>query len=822
MKFLKLLRLFVLRNLKEEKFLVSLSVFGIALGIALFIGVKVASDRAVSSFDESIRGVAQAVNYEIVDISGIDFDERIYPVVRRIEEKAFPVLTANGYLPEMGETIRINGIYTVKAGSLPDLHEERYGMEDFLRDANGVFITKSFSKRHSIKKGDLLRPLVYDREYPLRVVDVVRESRLPANTVIMDLGNFQEYFGRTGYLSRIDLRTDVRKAGEIRSLLPPNLVIEKKPEAVANREALLKSFRYNLQFVSLIAILVGLFLLYNTVFISVVKRRNEIGILRGIGTGRRTVVLLFMAQGLIMGAAGSIIGVVLGQAAAYFSVLAVERTISTMFSPLSISDYFISWREALTAIITGMLVSLVASAVPALESSRIRPNESMREGSFEGRYRKHLKTSLLLGPFFLVAGAAASYLDYRSMPFEFPFLAYGGIVSIIAGFTFLCPAYLSVVLMAARKVFERTPFGTGRIAVGDMAGSIYRFSVAVMSVAISGALIIALFTLISSFRGSLKEWIHRNISADAYIKPASCTSNFCFFPLPEEVVKAVVGMPGVARVDKFRALSLDFHGRKVVAGFGLRENRAKDREIGVSRYLAIRYGLRKGDSIELQTPKGGQRFVIADIFSSYSTTSGFLYLDRRILKEYWGLDDATQLGINLKKGVDAGRFVHDLKERLSDRYSLEIMNNEDLRRKVLGIFDRTFAITYAIELIALIVSLMGVVNTLLALVLERKREISVIRYLGGTWGQIRDMLLIAASIIGVSGIIWGALLGALMSVIFIDVINAISFGWEIRFRIPALHLSFVMAALFLATLAASLLPAKVARQIDPKRFVSFE
>jgi putative ABC transport system permease protein len=823
MTFLKLVRLFVLRNMKEEKFLTSLSVVGIALGIALFIGVKVASDRAISSFDAVIRGVALSANYEVTDISGIDFDEKIYPAIRGIEENAFPVLTADGYLPGLKETIRINGIYAVKAGAFPGLHRQRrYDLEDFYRLANGIFITKTFSEKYSVRKGGILRPFVYDSEYPLKVADIIEDQRIPANTVIMDLGNFQEYFGKVGYLSRIDLRADDRTVGKIREILPSNLAIEKKQEAIANREALLKSFRYNLQFVSLIAILVGLFLLYNTVFISVVKRRTEIGVLRGLGTDRRTVVLLFIVQGLLMGVAGSLVGILLGQAAAYFSVLAVERTISTMFSPLSISDYFISGREALMAIVAGILVSLIASAVPAFESSRIRPNESMREGSFEGRYRQHLRTSLVLGPLCLIAGIFASYIDYHSMPFEFPFLAYSGIILIIAGFTFLCPSYLSVLLRAARRIFERTFRGTGRITAGDMAGNIYRFSVAVMSVAISGALIIALFTLIFSFRNSLKEWIHRNIAADAYIKPASCTSNFCFFPLPGEVLKVVESLPGVKHVDRFRALSVDFHGRKVVAGFGSRENRAKNKVIGVSRYLAMRYGLKKGDPLELRTPKGRKTFLIGDVFSSYSTTSGFLYLDRELLKEYWGLDDATQLGIYLEKGADADRFVSDLRGRLAGRYSLEIMNNEELRRKVLAIFDRTFAITYAIELIAIVVSLIGVINTLLALVLERKREISIIRYLGGTWGQIRQLLLLAAGVVGVSGIIWGALLGALLSVIFIDVINTISFGWEVRIGIPALYLSLVMTALFLTTLAASLIPSRVARRIDPKRFVSFE
>ena len=150
------------------------------------------------------------------------------------------------------------------------------------------------------------------------------------------------------------------------------------------------------------------------------------------------------------------------------------------------------------------------------------------------------------------------------------------------------------------------------------------------------------------------------------------------------------------------------------------------------------------------------------------------------------------------------------------------MNNQELRNKILGIFNKTFAITYAIEFISIIVSLIGVINTLLALVFERKREISIIRYIGGTWEQIRQTLLLSAGIIGVTGIVFGTILGPIMSLILIHVVNKISFGWEIHFQLPALYLFAVSLLLFLTVLSAGLLPSAVARRIDPKRFVSFE
>ncbi len=243
---------------------------------------------------------------------------------------------------------------------------------------------------------------------------------------------------------------------------------------------------------------------------------------------------------------------------------------------------------------------------------------------------------------------------------------------------------------------------------------------------------------------------------------------------------------------------------------------------GISEYLSIKYGLGRGDMIDLKSPGGTVKFRINDIFSSYATTSGFIYIDRKWLKKYWGLDDATQMSIYVKKDVDVDRFIRKLQEKLLPEYSLEILNNRELRDKIMDIFNKSFAITYAIEFISIIVSLIGVINTLLALVFERKREISIIRYLGGSWEQIRRTLILSAGIIGTAGILLGTLLGSLMSVILIYAVNKISFGWEIHFRVPFFYLSLVTGSLFLTTLFAGYLPSKVAKKIDPRRFVSFE
>jgi putative ABC transport system permease protein len=480
---------------------------------------------------------------------------------------------------------------------------------------------------------------------------------------------------------------------------------------------------------------------------------------------------------------------------------------------------------------------------PAYEASKIKPHETSREGAFEGRYRRYKNPVSVAGILCILAGLLAAYLDYRNTPFAFPLLAYIGILFVIGGFTLVSPRYLSLMLSLFRFPAGRISASMGPIAVGDMRGNTYRFSVALMSVAISSALIISLLIVIFSLRGSLEGWINKNITADIYIKPASCKANYCFYPMSGEVIRIVRSFPEVEAVDRFRGLHLDLFGKKVVAGFAdtgvkqryldrmysdreyheiLKEMDGDEPVAGISEYLSIQYGLKKNDMISLRSPAGEVAFRINDISSSYSTTSGFIYIHRKWLKRYWGLDDATQMSAYVAPGTNVDELITRLKSRLLPAYSLEIMNNRELRDKVMDIFNRSFAITYAIEFIAIIVSLIGVITTLLSLVLERKREISILRYLGADWRQIQQTLMLSAGFTGITGIVLGTALGLLMSIILIQVVNKISFGWEIHFSVPLYSLIAIASVVFCTTVFAGYLPSKIARKIDPKKFVSFE
>ncbi len=842
---ISLIKLLLIRNLKEEKFLTFLSIFGVSLGIALFIAVNVASNRAVESLKTDITAVNPYAKYQVISKYGIDFNENVYREILDLEENSFPTLKTVAYFPKFKELTQIYGIDTVKTLKYMKIKINTDEFLNFYENLNAIFVPERFLEEKNLKIGDEIVGIIYDKEYKLKIVGSYN-SDITSTKIFMDLGNFQELFGKQGFLSFIDIQTDnISKIKNLPVLGKNGLDVEEKQKLIKNQQSLIASFNYNLKFISFVAILVGIFLLYNTIFITVVKKRTEIGILRSIGTGKKTILFLFTTQGMILGFLGSIFGIALGQVLSYFSVKAVEKTLSTVYSAVSISSYFISFNDVIMALGLGISISFIAAVIPAYEATKIRPAETSREGSFETRYQDKYKFVAVAGFLLIILGLGLSAYEYLKIPFEFPFLSYLGVLFLLLGFTFLTPLFLKIFIFMFKKTIAKVFKSIGIITIGDIEGNIYRFSVAVMSIAISTALIFSMVVLIYSFRNSLKTWLDKSLTADIYIKPASCLSNFCFYPLSDNVLKTIQGLPEVEDIYKFRALQVKVKDSNAIAGFTNtevmkkyfrleyldRKDREKaldqlkeNQEVAISEYLRKMYGFKRGDKITLDTLEGKKDFTVNGVFLSYSTTSGLLIMDRKWLKKYWKLDDVTQLSLFLKKGVNSKDFEKKLKDLFisNGNYSLEILNNKEIRKKIFKIFDRSFAITYAIEFIAIVISLIGIANTLLAFVIERKREISIIRYLGGSWKQIRGVLILSAGISAVSGIFLGVILGLLISIIFIKVVNQISFGWIVNYQIPFLFLFLLTIILFISTTLAGFFPSTIAKKIDPKRFISFE
>ncbi|ADR17956.1 FtsX-like permease family protein [Calditerrivibrio nitroreducens] len=827
-----LIFIFAIRNLKEEKLFSFISIFGVSLGVGLFLSILNSTQSAIKSMTNDIERLNPISNYEIVDKFGNPFDESVLERLNLKGIRNFPIIKINGQEENNKLTIPIYGVDSLKLlkHSNIDLKRPDLDLLLFFQNTDAVFVTDDIGKRINLKKGDEVE-INANGVKRFVVAGLLDADQIPSG-FYQDIGNFQEKFNYFGKISRIDVSLNENLADEVKSILPENLILQEKSSVVKNRGEILKSFKMNLYFISFIAFLVGFFMLFNTIFITVVKKREQIGVLRTLGGTKYQILMIFIFQALMLGTLGSFLGLFLGGLLGIYSSAVVEDTISTIFSPVYIKGIFRLDRYTFFAFFSGVFISFVSSIFPAIESTKVNPAETVKKGTFEIKFKKYYTAWFILGIILILIGIVLSLIDFYYKRFPYPYLSYLGVFFILVGFCASAFLYLDRVVQLMERVVKRIFKTAGFLSFADIRSSSYRFTIALVSVAISTALVVSMVTLIDSFKISLEKWINENLKADIFIKSASCSSNFCFEPLDEGLLEKIKSLKEVEAVSAFRAIKGSFNGKEILLGFGDEkvvkkyhngnyDYRVTD-SVAVSEFFKIRYGLKEGDTIEIDTPKGKVKFKIREVFTSYSNLNGFIILDNYYQKKYWDELKFTQISIYLKKGVDRDQVLKKLKELLNVAGELDIFDNHVIRKKVVKIFDKTFAITYAIQGIALIVSLLGVGNMLYAVALERRREISILKYLGTDDKLLTKIYTLSAGLIGVAGTVYGFILGYILSEIIVKVVNTKSFGWSIAFQIDLAKNLYLLIILIFFVILSGLLPIKTIKQLDPKRFVTNE
>lgn len=820
----------IFSDFKREKTLTILSIVGVSLGISLYISVNIATNRGIQTFTSDVYSLSEGYNYEIIPVSGRFIPNEVYETLLKKTFNISPVITINSVLdvPQQ-EHLKLYGIdmFTIKANKL--FNQLEGNLKEFFTHPHSLFINNNFAKAHNININDSITLIISDKKYTFVVAGFFSSEFLPENSIFLDIAHFQEIFNIYG-LSRIDIL--LKDPNEISNLLPSNVMILEKNEILHKKEGIVKSFTYNLKFISFIAILVGFFILYNAVFTSTVKSIPAIGILRCIGFKRRHILLLFLIKGTIIGLTGSIIGIFFAQFLSVFSISMAEKTISTIYAPISIYNVSLDVLDILQAIFVAIATSIIASLIPAYEASKVNPISATSANMAETKFAVLYNASFISGLCLIFIGIFISFYEYVLHPFDYPFFSYIGVFLIIFGFTFVTPLYLKRFLTSIDKLIKRSFPLIGTIALNDIKGSLHRFSIALISVMISSALIISFFVLIYSFKQNLTAWIDKNLTFDVFIKPSSCSSNFCFEGLSPQVINVLKDFTEIDSINRFRTLQGFYNGKPTLFGFAnesvvkkhthniIDPYIGKRQEVAASEYFATKYKINVGDFIVVHTPEGPFKFKVREIFKSYSSTLGFLIFDRYWLKKLWHIDDATQLNIYLKENIPANEFIEKLKSKLPPALSVDIYDNKRLKARILEIFDRTFAITYAIQIIAFIISLIGMINTIFTIIIEKSKNISILRYIGCSHKKIKSIFLCSASIVGFSGIFLGLILGSIISFIMIKTINTISFGWAINISIPYFSITYLLFILYITIIVSVFIPVAYIKKIDIKKSIS--
>ncbi|MGE5248118.1 MAG: ABC transporter permease, partial [Verrucomicrobiota bacterium] len=724
-----------LRHLARHPLQLCFGLVGVALGVAAVLSIDLANESARRAFLVSAETVAGKATHQIVGgPSGLP--ERLYVTLRGRVPSAAMAPVVEGYVQIPGSrpvTLHLLGIDPFAEGPFrsytrgkdPDTEIPR-----LLTHPGAVLLLEQTARRLGIQPGSPL---------PLRVGGEPRDATLAGflrpgdevtrqaldTTAVADISTAQELLGRTGRLSRIDLRIPDGPAGKaaldgIRGLLPPEAEIVTAGTRANALEQMTRAFSLNLSALSLLALLVGMFLVYNTMTFSVLQRRQIVGTARALGVTRREVFSAVLAEAAMVGAAGTALGIPIGFLLGKALLGMVTRSISDLYFSLSVRDVSVSAATLLKAGALGTAGAVAASLWPAHEATATAPRDVMRRSSIETGVRKILPRISAAGAGLILAGGGAQLYPSRSIP-----LSFVGLFLIVAGYALLVPAATTLLVRAIQPALSLV-FGTqGKMAARSVPASISRTGVAAAALVVAVSTTVGIGIMIDSFRGTVEEWLDQSLRSDIYVSSGEDRRGPDRTPLPPDLVTAVPSVPGVLQVASVSRRTLASQDGLVelfilrIPRQGMDGFRFRDGEPGavwealqrgavmVSDPYAYRHEVRKGDTVRLRTDRGLRDFPVAGVYYDYSSDQGLVAMLGRTYDRYWDDPGVDSLGIRLAPGTSAEAVIDRIRALAGDR-PVVVRSNRGLREASLRVFDRTFGVTNVLRVLTVLIAFVGV------------------------------------------------------------------------------------------------------------------
>lgn len=812
-----------------------LCLLGIALGVGVVVSVDMANRGAVAALRSAVDAVAGRATHQVTAADGgLIADETLAQVLAHPGVQAaapvvdeFLVVEALGNRPVqvLGVDPFLERPFRSLTFSTRSPETGREVFTDLLTRPDAVVLPESLAARHDLAPEKSLNVIVGARKASLRITalytpDAPRSD--DGQPLIMDIAAAQELFGRSSGFHRIDLIAQDDAAASLAAVLGSTVIVERSDRRTNRVEDMIRSFRLNLTALSLLALLVGAFLIYNTLTFSVVQRRRQIGILRSLGVTRAQVAWLFVVEAAAFGVAGSILGLGLGAVLSHYTLAAVGGTVSSLFAPVTAEDAALTWPTVTKALSLGLATSLVAAAVPAWEAARIEPRIALGRTVIDERLMRW--SPGFAGAGIVLLGAAALLV---SLPVPSLWPGFLSAFAIAVGFALLTPTLALWLVSVLSVLFSGVAGVVALLGVRNISASFSRTAPAIAALVVSLAMVMGVGLMVRSFRLSLVDWIEATIRADVYVSPVGNVAGRNDAILPPEVIEAARRLPEVEAVDTLRRRSIVIGGQRVnvlSANFAVLSNRARylftagSRDEAIRRLLSSdavivsetfsrRNGLTLGDTLTLDTAAGPATFEIAGVYRDYTTDGGVVMMDRSAYERWWQDTDLNNAAAYLRPGADAEAAAAALRSALGSRYQLIIRSNAALRAEILRVFDRTFRVTSVLQFLTMFIAVVGILAALLALLLERTRELATLRSLGMTMTQLRGMLFVESATMGIVAATVGTAAGIALAYVLVTVINVRSFGWTIDFRLSAAVIAGAWILALSSAMVATLYPA---------------
>ena len=855
-----------IRYLLRRPLQAALCIFGVALGVAVVVAIDLANVSAGRAFNLSTETVTGRATHQVVG-GPAGLDQEVY---RRIKvelgiERVAPVVEGYATALELDQQpLRVLGVdifadrpFRSYVGG--DATLDLSTLSAFLSAPDTLLIGDALADRYDLKVGDGTTLRAGDRHKPYRIAGILQPAdddsrRALDGLALMDVSAAQELFGVVGRLSHVDLiadeRTDAGRAllERVRAVLPPGAQVVKPAARSQSVESLADAFQLNLTALSLLALVVGMFLIYNTITFSIVQRRPIIGTLRCLGVTRREVFGLVLAESAGLGAIGAAIGLGLGVLLGRSAVSLVTQTINDLYYVVNVRSVAIDPLVLAKGFVLGVGAALLAALAPAYEATSIEPVGVLKRSNIEQRVRRLLPYVTGVGLALAASGAGMLLLSQSLV------INLGGIFGVVVGIALLSPALTILFMRRLSGPLGRLAGVIGRMAPRTVINSISRTSIAIASLMIAVSVIIGLQSMIGSFRITVETWLDATLIADVYISPPSSGSGA--FNATSSIDPALAGqfgaVPGVAQVVTFRRVPAEFAlGDVAGAGAGMdsagrlatllavgssierqpatfvwaardpahiwRDMQGQD-EVQVSEPFANRHGItRDGPNsiLTLRTDQGLRAFKVVGVYYDYGSDQGVIVMRRDLYERYWQDAGLSSLALHLEPDAQTqtDEFVRDLRTRFAGR-DLVISANRELRTSALQVFDRTFAITGALNLLATVVAFIGVLSALMALQIERTRELGVLRANGMTLRQMWRMTLLETGLLGGTAGLLSFPTGFVLALILVYIINLRSFGWTIRLDLQWTTFAQAMGVALASALLAAIYPMLRMRHIE--------
>lgn len=847
-------------------------VVGITLGVSVAVSIDLANASAKRAFDLSTEAITGRATHQI-SAEPKSLDESLYTSLIRAEvvDIASPILTDYVSSPQLGnQSMQLLGVdpfaeapfrsYFWRDKDLPS-----YNWTTFLTQPGAILLSAETATRYGLRPCPSPTPAnlsecqitleisgKQENAYFVGLIDSDStdldnlDRRSLENLIITDISTAQELTGRIGYLDRIDLilpatcdssslstksiDSDCPEIRKIQNSLPEDVKLSPIEARQGSVEEMTAAFQLNLTALSLLALVVGMFLIYNTMTFSVVRRRQLFGTLRCLGATQKEIFFLVISEALIIGSISSILGIVLGVLMGQGAVRMVTQTINDLYFALTVQGIQVPVSSLIKGIILGVCATLFSAAPPAWEAASVSPSSALRRSGLELKARHAVGYAAVVGLVFILLSGILIFIPTNDLVISFmaTFL-------VIVGFALLAPIATKGLMFLLTDLLGSVWGVLGRMAPRDVIKSLSRTSVAVAALTIAVSVTIGVSLMISSFRYTVITWLDQTLQGDIYISAPARGATQPTTNINPAILNKIHNWPGINRVDVLRSTNVDSPFGLIHVAATDNPEIAKERifldsstkpevitkniengAVLVSEPLSNRLEL-PNEGAELRLYTNNQEIVlpVAGVYYDYASSQGTVLMTLDTYRSFWKDNTITAVALRLEEGGNPDEISERMEEDFAPIQRLLVRPNQTLRDEVLVVFDRTFAITGALQLLAVLVAFIGILSALLSWQLDKQREIGILRAIGLTTRQMWHLVMIESGLLGgVAGLL-ALPTGYTLALILIYIINKRSFGWTLQMHLEPEPFLQAMVLSVGAALLASVYPALKISQSVP-------